>query len=83
MYLLAMLLAAQAPSDAPAWKLVLQWGGGGAVNVIAYPSRDRCEDAAGAVEREAARRIANTQRNNPPGAVVVNYNAPQAFCIPG
>ncbi len=84
MYLLAMLLTAQAPADATAWKLVMSDPQVG-MTVIDYPTEQRCRRGQAAIEREAQRQQSEGARRAPlsGGVVIGTPRLASGMCIPG
>lgn len=63
-------------------KLVISWYQSN-LTVIDYPSKERCEAAARAVNAEVARRLAENDALAPPGSIRLGGSPNGAFCIPG
>lgn len=69
-------------AQAAPFKLVISWYQSD-LTVIDYPTKDRCDAAARAVNAEIARRLAEADAQAPPGSVRVGTGPNGAFCIPG
>lgn len=86
----ASIILAVALSDIPTsahaqssqYKLITAWYQSN-LTVIDYPSKDRCEAAARAVNAETARWLAESDALAPPGSIRISNGANTAFCIPG
>lgn len=80
-----MLLLQPEPAFAQStgYKLIVAYSEGG-VTAVDYPTKARCETAREAVQSEARARIARSNANLAPGAILVQGpRVPDAFCIPG
>lgn len=63
-------------------KLIISWYQSNLI-VVDYPSKERCEAAAMAVNAEVARRLAESDARAPQGSVRISTGPNGAFCIPG
>ena len=80
--IIALALPASAQAQSAPYKLIISWYQSN-LTVIDYPSKDRCEAAARAVNAEVARKLAESDAAAPAGSIRVGIGPNGAFCIPG